>query len=48
MEQNIVEKAKNCKSVDELIALAKENGTEITSEQAATRFAAPVTHLTDE
>lgn len=39
MEQNIVEKAKNCKSVEELIALAKDNGAELTSEQAATCFA---------
>ena len=38
MEQNIVDKAKNCKSAEELIALAKENGAELTREQAESYF----------
>lgn len=38
MEQTIVEKAKNCKSVEEIISLAKENGVDLTIEQAESYF----------
>ena len=38
MKEDIIVKAKSCKSVEELIALAKENGAEITSEQAEEYF----------
>lgn len=39
MENELIQKAKECKSVDEIVALAKENGREITPEQAAGYFA---------
>lgn len=38
MNKEIIEKAKNAKSPEELIALAKENGREMTKEQAETVF----------
>ncbi len=38
MEDNIIKKARNCKSTEELIALAKENGAELTCEQAESYF----------
>lgn len=34
----MIDKAKNCQSPEELIALAKENGAELTSEQAESYF----------
>ncbi len=39
MTNELIEKAKACKSVEELFALAKENGMEMTAEQAAEQFA---------
>ncbi len=39
MTNEIFEKAKECKSADELLALAKENGYDITAEEAAAKFA---------
>lgn len=38
MDQNIVKKARKCKSVEEIITLAKENGVELTGEQAESYF----------
>ena len=39
LNEKMLEKAKNAKSVEELIALAKENGLELTAEEAKTYFA---------
>ena len=39
MNQELVNKAKKAKSVEELLALAKENGIELTNEQAKEYFA---------
>lgn len=38
MEENIIAKARNCKSIEELIALAKDNGSLLTTEQAESYF----------
>ncbi len=40
MTNEMIQKAKECKSAEELLALAKENGMEMTAEQAAEKFAA--------
>ena len=39
MNQELVNKARKAKSVEELLALAKENGIELTNEQAKEYFA---------
>ncbi len=39
MTNELIAKAKECKNTEELLALAKENGIEMTEEQAAARFA---------
>ena len=39
LNEKMLEKAKNAKSVEELIALAKENGLDLTAEEAKTYFA---------
>ena len=39
MNQELVNKARKAKSVEELLALAKENGIELTDEQAKEYFA---------
>lgn len=39
MEKELMLKAKECKSVEELLNLAKENGVELTEEQAKEYFA---------
>ncbi len=39
MTPELLQKAKECKSADELLALAKGNGYELTAEEAKTRFA---------
>ena len=39
MNQELVNKARKAKSVEELLALAKENGIELTTEQAKEYFA---------
>ncbi len=39
MKNEIIAKAKECKSVEELLALAKENDIELTPEEAAAKFA---------
>ena len=39
MDKNIILKAKEVKTVDELLALAKENGIDLTEEEANTYFA---------
>ena len=39
MNEEILKKAKAAKSVEELLALAKENGIELTEEQAKAYFA---------
>ncbi len=39
MTNELIEKAKECKSADELLALAKENGIEMTAEEAEKRYA---------
>ncbi len=40
MKNERIEKAKECKSAEELMALAAENGVELTAEEAAAKFAA--------
>ncbi len=40
MTNELIQKAKECKTAEELLALAKENGVEMTAEQAAQKFAA--------
>ncbi len=40
MTNEMIEKAKECKSAEELLALAKENGIEMTAEEAAEKFTA--------
>ncbi len=40
MTNETLQKAKECKSAEELLALAKENGIEMTAEEAAGKFAA--------
>ncbi len=40
MTNEMIRKAKECKSTDELLALAKENGIEMTAEEAAEKLAA--------
>ncbi len=39
MTNEMIEKAKACKTVEELLALAKENNVEMTENQAAELFA---------
>ena len=39
LSKELLEKAKEAKSAEELLTLAKENGAEITSEEAAAYFA---------
>ncbi len=39
MTNEMIAKAKECKSAEELLALAKENGIEMTAEEAEARFA---------
>lgn len=39
MNQELVNKARKAESVEELLALAKENGIELTNEQAKEYFA---------
>ncbi len=39
MTNEMINKAKECKSAEELLALAKENGYEMTAEEAAEKFA---------
>ena len=39
LTQEMIEKAKSVNSADELLALSKENGIEMTSDEAATYFA---------
>ncbi len=39
LDEKMLEKAKNAKSVEELLSLAKENGIELTVEEAKTYFA---------
>jgi hypothetical protein len=45
--QEMMEKVASCKTVDELLALAKENGIEISTEQAETYLAEHVVNLLD-
>ncbi len=40
MNNDLILKAKECKSADELLALAREAGIEMTAEEAAEKFAA--------
>ncbi len=40
MTNELLQKAKECKSAEELLALAKENNVEMTAEEAAAKFAA--------
>ncbi len=40
MTNELFEKAKECKSADELLTLAKENGIEMSADDAAEKFAA--------
>ncbi len=40
MTNELILKAKECKSAEELLALAKENGIEMTAEEAAEKFTA--------
>lgn len=39
MQQELIQKARHCKSIQKLLALAQENGVEITEEQAKDIFA---------
>ena len=39
LNDKLLEKAKNAKTVEELVAVAKENGVELTAEEAKTYFA---------
>ena len=39
LNDKLLEKAKNAKTVEELVAVAKENGFELTAEEAKTYFA---------
>ena len=39
LNKELLEKAQNAKSVEELVAIAKENGIELTAEEAKTYFA---------
>ena len=39
MEKELILKARKCKSAEEIVALAKENGYELTEEQAEEYFA---------
>ena len=39
LNEKLLEKAKNTKSAEELLSLAKENGIELTAEEAKTYFA---------
>ncbi len=39
MTNELIEKAKECKSAEELLALAKENNIEMTAEEAAEKYA---------
>ena len=39
LNDKLFEKAKNAKSVEELVAIAKENGVELTAEEAKNYFA---------
>ncbi len=39
MTNELIKKAKECKSAEELLALAKENGIEMTTDEAAVKFA---------
>ncbi len=39
MTNELIEKAKECKSAEELLALAKENNIEMTAEEAAEQYA---------
>lgn len=51
MEQRIYNRAKNCKSIDELMALAAENGIALTDEQAAEYYGKlqpPIGELSDD
>ncbi len=51
LDEKMLEKAKNAKSVEELLSLAKENGFELTEEEAKAYFAkinAKVGELSDD
>ncbi len=39
LNEKLLEKAKNAKSVEELVAIAKENGVELTADEAKNYFA---------
>ncbi len=39
MTDELLQKAKECKSAEELLALARENGIEMTAEEAAEKYA---------